>query len=289
MRTGLTISGVAHAALLLWSVVAFTARPLPVQSTEVPVDVISAADFSQITKGSETAKPVEVPKPIAEKLADATPVEDPTAKLGKKDVKATTDTRTPPETKPAPPKKSAQAPSDPIADELKKEANKKPDPAKPENKPAPKKPAQQPTPPGYDARKIAALLDKRDPERVAAVGDSLTNTVSLGAPSGEAAVLSASEIDALRKRLHDLWNPPVGARDPTELVVEIEFRLKRDGTLDGGPQVITSGHSQLFEVARTRAIIAVMRGQPYTMLKPEHYEQWRDIVITFDPRDDFSG
>jgi hypothetical protein len=289
MRTGLTISGVAHAALLLWSVVAFTARPLPVQSTEVPVDVISAADFSQITKGIETAKPMEVPKPLAEKLADATPVEDPTAKLGKKDIKATTDTQTPPETKPAPPKKSAQAPSDPIADELKKEANKKPDPAKPDNKPAPKKPAQQPTPPGFDPRKVAALLDKHDPERVATAGDSLTNTVSLGVPSGQAAVLSQSEIDAFRKHLHNLWNPPVGAKDPGEITVEIEFRLKRDGTLDGGPQVITSGHSPLFEVARTRAIIAVIRGQPYTMLKPEHYEQWKDMDVTFDPRDDYPG
>jgi colicin import membrane protein len=289
MRTGLTISGVVHAALMLWSVVAFTARPLPVQSTEVPVDVISAADFSQITKGSETAKPVEVQKPIAEKVADAIPVEDPTAKLGKKDVKATTDTQTPPETKPAPPKKSAQAASDPIADELKKEANKKPDPAKAENKPAPKKPAQQPTQPGYDPRKVAALLDKHDSQRMAAAGDTLTNTVSLGAPSGEAAVLSASELDALRKRLHDLWNPPVGAKDSSEITVEIEFRLKRDGTLDGGPQVITSGHSQLFEVARTRALVAILRGQPYTMLKPEHYEQWKDMVVTFDPRDDYPG
>jgi hypothetical protein len=28
----------------------------------------------------------------------------------------------------------------------------------------------------------------------------------------------------------------------------------------------------------------VIRGQPYTMLKPEHYELWKDVVITFDPR-----
>jgi len=30
---------------------------------------------------------------------------------------------------------------------------------------------------------------------------------------------------------------------------------------------------------------AVLRGQPYDMLRPEHYEQWKDIEVTFDPRD----
>jgi hypothetical protein len=25
------------------------------------------------------------------------------------------------------------------------------------------------------------------------------------------------------------------------------------------------------------------------MLKPEHYEQWKDMQITFDPRDMFGG
>jgi colicin import membrane protein len=29
--------------------------------------------------------------------------------------------------------------------------------------------------------------------------------------------------------------------------------------------------------------------QPYKMLKPEHYEMWKDMEITFDPRDMFGG
>ena len=37
------------------------------------------------------------------------------------------------------------------------------------------------------------------------------------------------------------------------------------------------------------AVRALFRGQPFDMLKPEHYEQWKEIEITFDPRDMIRG
>jgi colicin import membrane protein len=36
--------------------------------------------------------------------------------------------------------------------------------------------------------------------------------------------------------------------------------------------------------ARDSAVRAVFRGQPFDMLRPENYEQWKDVEITFDPR-----
>ena len=54
---------------------------------------------------------------------------------------------------------------------------------------------------------------------------------SLGAPSGMAAQLSQSEIDALRARLMALWSPPVGVQDPNELIVNVTIKLRRDGRL----------------------------------------------------------
>jgi len=93
----------------------------------------------------------------------------------------------------------------------------------------------------------------------------------------------------LRARLAQLWNPPAGASNPEELVVRIRVHLSRDGRLIGGPQVITSGTSTLFMTARESAIRALFRGQPFNMLRPEHYDQWKDIEITFDPRDMMRG
>jgi outer membrane biosynthesis protein TonB len=296
MKTGLTISGTGHVAVLLWSVLTFAVRPYHAESTEaLPVDVISATEFSQITRGAKNAPQIPQPKPLAEKIGDPLPVDDPTAKIGKKEVKAATDVPPVPEAKPPEPKAKKPPPqqaADPIADALKKDEDKKPDPKKTDTKPPPtppKKPVVQDTPPQFDPRKVEALLDKRDPERLAAAGSTLNGTVSMGLSTGTAAILSQSELDALRARLQQLWSPPAGAKDPQELVVEVEIKLKPDGSLDGPPRVLSSGHTPLFMASRDSAMRAVFRGQPFTMLKPEHYEQWKDVVITFDPRTMLGG
>ena len=136
---------------------------------------------------------------------------------------------------------------------------------------------------------LAALLDKRDPKRSAATGNDLNSAPTLGAASGNAAQLSQSEIDALRARLMGLWNPPVGIQNPQDFVIRVRIRLGRDGKLSAPPIVLTSGTGTLFSSARDSAVRAVFQGQPFDMLRPEHYETWKDIEVTFDPRDMFRG
>src|SRR5262247_922066 len=289
MRTAYTISAIGHAAVLLWSVWSLSATSLPVASTEgLPVDLVTASDFSKITAGSKDAPKAETAKPLVEKVAEANPVEDPTAKVvEKKEVKAAREPPPAPEAKPAEPepeKKQAEAPPDPIADALAKDEAKKAD-AKPPI--PPKKPA--PPTPKFDPKQVAALLDKRDSTRLAAAGETLNNAPSLGLSNGSAAQLSLSELEALRARLAQLWTVPAGAKDPQELVVLIRVKLNRDGRLAAPPVVLTSGKSPLFIAARDSAVRALFRGQPYDMLKPEHYEQWKDVEITFDPRDMIRG
>src|SRR5262249_34044886 len=121
MRTAYTISAIGHAAVLLWSVWSLSATSLPVASTEgLPVDLVTASDFSKITAGSKAAPKPETETPVAERVAEATPVEDPPAKVVKKrKVKPARDPPPAPEANPAEPepeKKQAEAPPDPIAD-----------------------------------------------------------------------------------------------------------------------------------------------------------------------------
>ena len=287
MRTGLAISGAGHAVVLLWCVVAFVARPNPTTSTEaVPVDVVSTSDLAQLTNGAKNAPMDEKPKPVADKVGAPTPVEDPLAKLANKEIKAATDTPPMPERKPPEPKakKPPPAPADPIADALKKEEEKKPEPKKVEAKPppTPKKPAQEA--PSFDSRQIAALLDKRTPQRIEATSTQVNGKLSLGGSDGKASQTSQNELGALQARLQQLWNPPAGAKDPRELTVEVEVQLKPDGTLAAPPVVMTHGSSPLFLAAKDSAIRALYQGQPYTMLRPEHYEDWKEVSIVFDPR-----
>ena len=245
----------------------------------------------QVTRGEKTAEKVEAPTPLAEKVDEAKPVEDPTAKIvEKKEVKAATRDAAHArgqagEAKPAE-AKPVEAKPDPIAEALAKDAGQEAGAEKGGGQAAPT-PPKKPAPPApkFDPKKVEALLDKRDSTRLAAAGPVPNSAASLGTPTGKATQLSLSELDALRQRLAQLWSIPAGARDPQELVVVFRIKLKRDGTLDGWPTLVSSGKTPLSLAARESAARALNRGQPYDMLRPENYELWKDIEITFDPRD----
>ena len=296
MRTGLTISAIAHAAFLLWCALSFSVAPLVAAAPDsLPVDIISDTQFSQLMQGNKNAPKAETPKPLVEKIADAKPSETPAPKIAEKPEikpipKEEPAEQKPPEPKPMesvaekkPPPKVEPKP-DPIAEALKKEDAKKAAEAKKAAAAAKKKPQ-----PAFNPDQIAALLDKRDPQRQAATGDQLNQTPSLGTSTGSASTLSQSEIDALRSRLAQLWNPPAGALNPQDLVVKIRIKIGRDGKLAGPPMVLTSGHGSVFEAARDGAVRALFQAQPYEMLRPDHYDLWKEMEITFDPREMIPG
>jgi outer membrane biosynthesis protein TonB len=278
MKTASVISTSLHAAVLLWAVVSFTGKTFEVTPAEsLPVDLVSEKEFSQMTKGAKDAPKLEVPKPLVEKIAEPKPADTPAPKITEKpEVKATA----PKTAEPTP-----QAKPDPIADKLKKPDDPKQE-AKADPQPLPpKKPEKKQ--PKFDADRIAALLDKRDPTRNAATGDTLNNAPSMGVNTGKASKLTQSEIDALRARLYALWSPPVGAQDADGIKIEIRIRFRRDGTLEIGPQVLTSGSGALYIAMRDTAVRAVLIGQPYTMLRPDHYDDWKEIDFVFDTKQMF--
>jgi len=305
MRKATAISVGLHAAVLLWATLSFSGKALeatPVDS--LPVDMISEKEFSQLTKGVKDApKPVEKPKPLVEKKAEEVkPVEETKPKVADKpEIKPTTEKtpQPPPEPKPEkvekkeakapqkPPEPTAQQKADPIADQIKKQDEKKEAKAVPDRLP-PKRPPQK-QPPKFDADKIAALLDKRAPQRMAAAGAELNSVANLGAVKGDAAQLSQSEIDALRARLRQCWNPPVGAADAANLFVIFRVLFKRDGSIVQNPVLVQGPASQFGPALAESAKRALLQCQPYTMLRPEHYDTWKDMQITFDPREMFGG
>jgi colicin import membrane protein len=282
MRKATAISAGLHAAVLLWATLSFSGKTFDVTPAEsLPVDLVSDKDFSEITKGVKDAKKVETPKPLVEKKAEEPPkpIEDSKAKITeKKEIQAAKEEAPPPEPQPSKP--------DPIAEKIKQPDEPKPQ-TKVEPQPLPPKKPPQKQQPKFDADKIAALLDKRDPQRNAATGHEANATPSLGTASGMAAQLSQSEIDALRARLMALWNPPVGMQDANQTQVTIRIRFRRDGTLAIGPQVLTAGTGAQFNAMRDSAVRAVFVGQPYTMLRPDHYDQWKEIDFTFDTKQMF--
>jgi outer membrane biosynthesis protein TonB len=276
-RAATAISGGLHAAVLLWALVSFTGHRLeatPVDS--LPVDLVSEKDFSQMTRGIKKAPKIEMPKPLVEKIAEAKPVEEPAPKITEKaEVKPTAQKTPEPQPMPKP---------DPIAEKLKKQDEHKE--AKEQQKPLPpKKPVQQQ--PKFDADKIAALLDRRAPQRLAATGEQINSKASLGSAAGTAAQLSQSEIEALRRRITSCWTMPVGAEDASHLKVVFRVIFRRDGTIERGPDAVEGTASPFGPVFAESGKRAILQCQPYTMLNPAHYDNWKDIEIEFSPRDMF--
>ncbi|MCK9918791.1 hypothetical protein MXD81_57665 [Microbacteriaceae bacterium K1510] len=298
MRTASMISTGLHAAVLLFAVVSFSGKNLeatPVES--MPVDMISEKEFSQITKGMKDApKPVEKPKPLVEKIApEVKPVEESKPKVvdNKPEVKATQQKAEPPppekqeqkpvekkEAKPEqPPAPVAKDKADPIADKLKE--------AKNEPKPLPPKKPPQKQEPKFDANKIAALIDQREPHRVASAGNELNRDPSLGHVNASAATLSQSEIDAFRRRITDCWNPPVGLDSAQDLVIVFRVMFNADGSVKRGPDVVGGKPTAAGPAFAESARRAILQCQPYTMLRKETYDNWKDMELAFKPSDMF--
>ena len=309
MKAGWTISAVGHTVVLAWGLVAFVGRPAHTPPPpEFFADVISDAELSQITQGIRNAKPAEAPKPLVEKIADATPTENPNAKIvDKPEIVPTAEQLQPkpePEKKPEPKKAEPKPPEpkpepkqafakeepkpDPIAEALKKDDTKPKKPEKKAETPPPKKqePKQQPK---FDSSRISALLDKRDAQRRAATGSTLNNTPSLGAPTGQAATLSQNELDALRNRLRQCWNVPVGLAEARDLIVTVRIQFNKDGSLSAEPRLMNQVSHPAFTAASESALRAVRSCAPYSFLPVAKYEAWKDVIIDFDPRDMFRG
>jgi len=310
MKTPVTISAIAHAAVLLWGLISFAAHPLDAAPTEsLPVDLISDTDFSTMTAGTKTAPKAPTPKPLVEKVADTKPVDDPAAKVDDKKPEVITTAEKPPtpdktpdvkpapkppEAKPEPKPEDAQKKPDPkpdpIAEALKKDDAHKPEPKKEAKVTPPMPPKKQPTPqPKFDATRIAALLDKRDPQRHVATGATLNNTPALGTSVGNAPKLSQTELDALRDRLASCWTIPAGVTEFQDLDVHVRIQFRQDGSLQSDPIVTNHSSSPYFQIAAEAALRAVRRCAPYSFLPVAKYENWKDVEVNFNPRAMYRG
>jgi colicin import membrane protein len=277
-------AGVLGFALLTFSGAARDATPPP----SMPIDLVSTEEFSKLTKGAKDAPKTETSKPLVEKQGEEKPVEEQKPKPVEKkpDVQAARD--------PTPPPAEEKKP-DPIAEKIKEEPKpvaEKPPEKKvelPPQKPQPPKPPQKQQKLNLD--KVAAFLDKRDAVRETATGAEVNNNPSLGASQGAAARLSQSEIDAFRARMRECWQPPIAANGAVNTQVLFNVALKQDGSLARTPLVVAvrGAASTLGPVLAESAQRALLQCQPYKMFKPEHYEVWKEMEITFDPRDMLGG
>ena len=294
MKRGLTISCIGHVAALALALVAISAEPITTPAVpSLPVSFISDKDFTQITQGVKNPPKLKVddPKPLADKIDLPKPVDQAAPKVtDRQEIKTeTAPAKTQPTPKPTPDKadkpKAPDYKPDAIAQLLKKDQNKQP--PTPETKPTPDKAAQDAR--KFDASQVAALLDHRDPQRQTATADAINDQANLGVATGAAAQLSQSEIDALRARISQCWSPPAGVEASSKLYVVLRVLFKPNGVLAQDPVVVEGSPSALGPALAESGKRALLLCQPFTMLRPEHYDQWKDIELKFDPHELLGG
>ncbi|HTO61610.1 MAG TPA: hypothetical protein VMM15_10190 [Bradyrhizobium sp.] len=92
----------------------------------------------------------------------------------------------------------------------------------------------------------------------------------------------------LQKQLQEMRTAVLRGWDPAgfEGTITVRVHLKRDGSLDGSPEIVSDPTDAAhYQAAATSAVRAVMQSQPFTMLGPATYERWKETDIEFVPAD----
>jgi len=295
-----------HVVVLGWVMVSFSTKALEMPTEDsVSVDVISPDQLAKVMAGMKTGKK-ENPKPLVDKIAEAKPVDEAVGKITEK-APVVTETAPAPqpkveekpvEKKPDPPKVVEKPREEPKQESV----EKKPDPVKPdpiaeaikkeEKKPSPKpiQAAKPPEPPKpkvertFDQSKIAALLDKRDPSRQAAAGETLNSNAALGLAKGAAANNSATWGSMFKEQVLRCWKKPYGGLEAARFEVEFNIKLKRDGSLEAMPVAVSSASSPYQRVFLESGLRAILECAPYR-LPPAFFTEWQAFIPVFDNRD----
>jgi colicin import membrane protein len=145
----------------------------------------------------------------------------------------------------------------------------------------------------FSADRLSALLDKSPDPRAQAPAapqpskDTKAKGPVLGAAEGRDNVLSSSEAGMLAgllsRAVSRCWNVISGVAGTENVVVRMEVRLNRDGTLVGPPKVTNSDGSPVFAHVADSAVRAMIACAPY-QLPPDMYEGgWEHINFAFRP------
>jgi membrane protein involved in colicin uptake len=103
---------------------------------------------------------------------------------------------------------------------------------------------------------------------------------------GEA--LTATQIDLIRQTIRKCWHFPAGLKNAEDLVVDIEMELSPDGKITKATVVDKQrmDRDPDFKIAAESAVRAVMDDECNKIPLPkEKYNEWKDITLSFNPKD----
>jgi outer membrane biosynthesis protein TonB len=260
---GLKYSALFHGLLLfflLFGLPSFFHRELDKEPVAISVDILPIAPISNVKNQEKAPEKIEEKKPVEEKK---------TAK------KAITEVH----------KEESKKSEEPLPIPLKVEPAKKVEKKKPEKEK--KKEKKDDLDSILKAVKDEAKADqsekpteqkKAEPNKHPAKSDHYDASQPM----------SMNEKDAIRNQFQKCWDVPAGAKDAQNLVVTLHIEVNEDGSVSKVEMARDEGryHSDgFFQAAADSAMRAVRRCSPLHNLPQEKYSTWRDMELTFDPKE----
>ena len=276
-----TFSALLHVAVLLFAYFGlphFAPPPLMVDYP-VPVEVVTIAEKTN----APPPKPAEVkpeppkPEPPKPKPVKAPPPPPPP----KPEAVAPPPPEPEPAPKPEPPKAVVEAPA-PLP-----KPKQKPEPAE-----KPVKPERKSPPPPDQFASVLKTIEKLKTTAAAPQAKTAETSSRPAPPNFDAAApITISQIDAIRRHFEKCWNIPAGAREAENLLVDIKVELDPDAMVQRAEIVDRArmATDPFYRAAAESALRAVLnplcRSLKDVALPPEQYEQWKDMTISFNPKE----
>lgn len=257
----------------------------PVIAEPIPVEIMTVAEKTQVTKPPSSpekklipkkAEPKEPKKPVEPTKTEKAPAKPTPPKPAPK----------PPEPKPpepvkpevsdiAPPKKELPKPK-----ETPKPAPPQPTPVKTAEKPDESKDADQ----SEEMDNLLKNLMKDEPPPAREFSPQSNGELVPNAAVGDK--MTMSETAALVHQLSECWKLMAGARYGSDLVVKLKLTVNPDRTLQNAEIVDMGRYNSdgFFRAAADSAVRAVYNPRCSPLeLPPDKYNQWKTTIINFDP------
>lgn len=295
MRLSIVISFLLHAALVgVWYLLPADWKPHVVFEPAIPIEILSEAEFAELTAVPPQRETPPEPEPEPEEITPdplPEPVQEDPAPESVPPPEEVTPVPLPPEPQEEEQPAEPEEPEEPV-----EEAPQDPTPETPQEDPReepdqPEPPAETSTPPEDPFASIEDSLGgidlgdnpRRNPQETMDGSDGANR-------AGQGDVLTVNEEALLRAHLQKCWNaqPFIGAPQPEKLIVKVEIRLNRDGTLRGEPKVlnamqIRASGNGYWRIAEREALNAVRDCAPYSFLPPDRYGAWQENQFNFNP------
>ena len=276
LRPETAASAIAHLSIVALLFVYAQGRPLSgVPGPSVAIDIVTPDEMEKKTKPApatspqaptdvnDSTRPAETPA-----LPEPTLVVDPAKQAAQSNRK---EAAVRPQTKPLPAQSPPQAQATPQASPVPASA---PSPSVGYVPPEPDVTVKYRVPLGLPQPLSAPALS-------ADAGENKHDD-SDGTPRTDVA---ADMIAAFRARIRQCAKLPPSLSPSDDLMIKLRLLMTQDGRLAAAPMVKEGTASLKAVDLRDGAVAALVGCQPYTMLPPEKYNEWKVIEMTFTPRD----